>query len=150
MASSSHPTLVRPTIPPPFAPSPPPSISSPLPSIPFPPYVPLPSLEEFPTQLEEPQSQTHLCSDCASCSRFCDSMSILQDLVFAVRKDVDNLRFRPKHLDKRAKQIESMLATLLSSLHSPKLSTGAPTTSGVFLAPAIQVAAEGDVDKHER
>jgi hypothetical protein len=100
--------------------------------------------------LEEPLGQLHSCSDCASCSRIRDSVAILHDLVFVVRKDVDDLRFRLEHMDKRGEKIESLLSTLLSSLHSPELATSAPTTSEVIFAPTIQVAAECDVGKSDR
>jgi hypothetical protein len=120
-----------------------------------PPSIPLPPLAEPPASLEEPPGQLHTCTDCASCSRIHDSVAILHDLVFVVRKDVDDLRFRLENMDRRGERIESLLTTLLISLHSLELATHAPTTSVAILAPGIQVATKSDVEKattspHER
>jgi hypothetical protein len=95
--------------------------------------------KRVPCTIGSASSQTLFHLGCASFPRLRDSVSILQDLVFAVRKDVDDLLFRLEHLDQRTKKIEYLLATLLRSLHSPELGTNAPTSSGAFLALDIQV-----------
>jgi hypothetical protein len=64
-------------------------------------------------------------------------VSILQDLVFAVRKDVNDLHFRLEHLDQCVEKIESLLVTLLCSLHAPELETNAPATSEVIFSKSI-------------
>jgi len=107
----------------------------------------VPSLEEFNAQmqelqLEESQIQAMLQPDCASCPGLRDSISIFQDLVFVVRQDVDDLHFRLEHLDQCAEQIESLLSTLLYSLHSPDLGTNAPTSHGAVLATDFQTENE--------
>jgi hypothetical protein len=149
MASSSQQTLVFSVIPPPSAPSPPSSFPSLPPFVLFPPSDDFPSRVEFPSQLEDPLSHTIPCSDCAYCTRFRESMSILQNLVFAVKKDVDDLLFQLEHLDQHAEKIESLLATLLHSLHSPGMVTDTPATSEAILVPTIYMVAEKEVNKHD-
>jgi len=125
-------------------------VSLPPPSIPFPPPSFLDPLEETLAHLEEPPGQLHSILDCDSCSRIRDSVAILHDLVFVVKKDVDDLHFRLEHMDKQRDKIESLLTTLLNSLHSPKLATRALTTSKEIFSPTIQVDAECDVGKSDR
>jgi hypothetical protein len=134
LALTSQSSLAHPTSHPPLTPSPPPSAP------PSPPY--MPSLEEFNAQskelqLEVPPGQNLRHSNCTSCPGLRDSISILQYLVFAVRKDIDDLHFRLEQLDQRTEQIDSLLVTLLRSLHSPELGINSPTSSGTFLSPDI-------------
>jgi hypothetical protein len=67
-------------------------------------------------------------------------------LLFAVHKDIDDLRFLLEHLDQRVDKIESMLSTLLQSLHSPDLGTNSLASPGAVLSPNFQGEDEQDVD----
>jgi hypothetical protein len=78
-----------------------------------------------------------------------DSVSILQDLVFVVRQDVDDLYFQLEHLDQHVEQIESLLATLLHSLHAPGMATDTLDTLEMILVPSIQTVVEEEIDMIE-
>jgi hypothetical protein len=95
LASSSQPALV---IPPNS-----PENSSPEPPPVHPPLVQSPQ-EDTSVHREKPPDQPHSCSDCASCAKFQDDLAILQDLVFEVRKEVDDLWFRLEILDKKGRK----------------------------------------------
>jgi hypothetical protein len=107
LASTSQSAVARPSCPPPYAPSPPPSPAS------------VPSMEDGNVHSKElyvevSHNQERLQQDCVSSPGLRDSISILQDLVFAVWRDVDDLRFRLEHLDRRASRLN--LCSRLSSI----------------------------------
>jgi hypothetical protein len=74
-------------------------------------------------------------------------MAILHDLVFAVCKDVDDLRFWFELLDKRGEKIIHMLSTLLDPRHSPEQASSAPTASTTFMALSIQATTTKNMEK---
>jgi hypothetical protein len=167
MASSSQHALVSPTSPPPSAPSPPSDLVPSREELPAQveelhahleaPHVDPEQLhaqlevphvdpEQLHAQLEVPHVDEPPSSECASCVGIRGAVVILQDLVFAVRQDVEDLRFWMEHLDQRAEKIESLLGTLLRSLHTPGHATDAPATSEPILAPATQTTATTETD----
>jgi hypothetical protein len=87
---------------------------------------------------EKPRDQSHSCSYCASCVKFQDDLANLQDLVFEVCGEVDNLRFHLEILDKKGMQIMQMLSSLQGTQPSRVQTPSFPVTSMVVLVMALQ------------
>jgi hypothetical protein len=95
-------------------------------------------LEDTFIHQKKPLEQPHSCSDCASCAKFQDVIAILQDPVFKVRKEVDDLQFRLEIMDKKETQIMQLVSSLQGTRHSPDQASSAPTALAVVLASDLQ------------
>jgi hypothetical protein len=65
------------------------------------------------------------------------TLQFCKDLVFEVRKEVDDLRFRLEVLDRKGTQILQMLSSLHGSCHPSEATPNAPGDSETILVPAL-------------
>jgi hypothetical protein len=96
--------------------------------------------EDTSVHREKPPDQPHSCSDCTTCAKFQDALAIMQDLVFKVLKEVDNLQFHMEILDK-GMQIMQLLSSLHGCRHSmSEQAPSASTASMAILVLALQIS----------
>jgi hypothetical protein len=104
------------------------------------------SIEEEPS-IPTPHfcSNGALCASCslASCSRYQYSVSILQDLIFSIRQEIDDIHFHMEHLGQHANQLETMLAFMLRAMQAYDLDIATPV--GAILSSTPQMDNTGNV-----